>query len=91
MLGKQSGQMGFGDLEATGRLPEGHFLKKIAGLHSPLENLLPTPYSTCGYLGLPATGGIWSGITTGILMSRRPGPSASASTTRTEVIFTAGK
>jgi IS5 family transposase len=31
MLGKQSGQMGFGDLEATGRLPEGHFLKKIDG------------------------------------------------------------
>jgi IS5 family transposase len=29
MLGKQSGQMGFGDLEATGRLSEGHFLKKI--------------------------------------------------------------
>ena len=31
MLGKQSGQMGFGDLEATGRVPEGHFLKKIDG------------------------------------------------------------
>jgi IS5 family transposase len=29
MLGKQSGQMGFGDLEATGRLSEGHFLRKI--------------------------------------------------------------
>jgi len=29
MLGKQSGQMGFGDLEARGRLPEGHFLRKI--------------------------------------------------------------
>jgi len=29
MLGKQSGQMGFGDLEATSRVPEGHFLKKI--------------------------------------------------------------
>src|SRR5512137_1031641 len=29
MVGKQSGQMGFGDLEATGRVPEGHFLKKI--------------------------------------------------------------
>jgi IS5 family transposase len=29
MLGKPSGQMGFGDLEATGRVPEGHFLKKI--------------------------------------------------------------
>jgi IS5 family transposase len=31
MLGKQSGQMGFGDLEATGRVQEGHFLKKIDG------------------------------------------------------------
>lgn len=31
MLGKQSGQMGFGDLEARGRLPESHFLKKIDG------------------------------------------------------------
>lgn len=30
MLGKQSGQMGFGDLEARSRVPEGHFLKKIA-------------------------------------------------------------
>ena len=29
MLGKKSGQMGFGDMEATGRLLEGHFLKKI--------------------------------------------------------------
>ena len=29
MLGKQSGQMGFGDLEATGRLSEGHFLRRI--------------------------------------------------------------
>ena len=29
MLGKQSGQMGFGDLEARGRVPEGHFLRKI--------------------------------------------------------------
>jgi hypothetical protein len=29
MLAKQSGQMGFGDLEATGRAPESHFLKKI--------------------------------------------------------------
>jgi IS5 family transposase len=29
MLGKQSGQMGFGDMEATGRVPEGHLLKKI--------------------------------------------------------------
>ncbi|HSN22853.1 MAG TPA: IS5 family transposase [Methylomicrobium sp.] len=31
MLGKKSGQMGFGDMEATGRVPEGHFLKKIHG------------------------------------------------------------
>ena len=31
MLGKQSGQMGFGDMEAMGRVPEGHFLKKIDG------------------------------------------------------------
>jgi IS5 family transposase len=29
MLGKKSGQMGFGDLEATDRVPAGHFLKKI--------------------------------------------------------------
>jgi IS5 family transposase len=29
MLGKQSGQMGFGDLEANFRVPDGHFLKKI--------------------------------------------------------------
>ena len=29
MLGKKSGQMGFGDMEATDRVPEGHFLKKI--------------------------------------------------------------
>jgi IS5 family transposase len=29
MLGKQSGQRGFGDLEARERLPEGHFLEKI--------------------------------------------------------------
>jgi IS5 family transposase len=31
MLGKKSGQLGFGDMEATGRVPEGHFLKKIHG------------------------------------------------------------
>ena len=31
MLGKQSGQKRFGDMEATGRVPEGHFLKKIDG------------------------------------------------------------
>ncbi len=29
MLGKKSGQMGFGDMEAMGRVPDGHFLKKI--------------------------------------------------------------
>ena len=29
MLGKQSGQMGFGDMEAMRRLPESLFLKKI--------------------------------------------------------------
>jgi hypothetical protein len=29
MLQKLSGQMGFGGLEATGRVPDGHFLKKI--------------------------------------------------------------
>jgi IS5 family transposase len=29
MLGKQTGQMGFGDIEARGRVPEGHFLRKI--------------------------------------------------------------
>jgi len=31
MLGKQSGQMGFGDIEAMGRVPEGHFLQKVDG------------------------------------------------------------
>ena len=51
MVGKQSGQMGFGDLEATGRVPEGHFLKKI---HVQIdwqrfEKLLVTLYhSNCG-------------------------------------------
>jgi len=29
MLGKKSGQMGFGDMEARGRVPESHFLQKI--------------------------------------------------------------
>jgi IS5 family transposase len=29
MLGKQTVQMGFGDMEATSRVPDGHFLKKI--------------------------------------------------------------
>jgi hypothetical protein len=31
MLGKPSGQMGFRDLEATGQVPEGHFLNKLDG------------------------------------------------------------
>jgi len=31
MPGKQSGQKHFGDMEATGRVPAGHFLKKIDG------------------------------------------------------------
>jgi IS5 family transposase len=46
MLGKLSGQMGFGDLEATSRLPEGHFLKKIdqqIAWH-PFEKLLEPLY-----------------------------------------------
>ena len=29
MLGKQTAQMGFGDMEATSLVPDGHFLKKI--------------------------------------------------------------
>ena len=29
MLGKQTAQMGFGDLETMGQVPEGHFLMKI--------------------------------------------------------------
>jgi len=33
MLGKQTVQMGFGDMEATSRVPDSHFLKK----HSPLD------------------------------------------------------
>jgi IS5 family transposase len=46
MLGKQSGQMGFGDMEATGRVPEGHFLKKIDGQINwrPFEKLLEPLY-----------------------------------------------
>ena len=46
MLGKQSGQMGFGDLEATGRVPEGHFLKKIDGQIDwrPFEQVLEPLY-----------------------------------------------
>ena len=51
MLGKQSGQMGFGDLEATGRVPEGHFLKKIDGQIDwrPFQKVLePLYYPTQG-------------------------------------------
>jgi IS5 family transposase len=46
MLGKQSGQMGFGDLEARGRLPESHFLKKIDGQIDwrPFEKVLEPLY-----------------------------------------------
>lgn len=46
MLGKQSGQMGFGDLEARGRMPEGHFLRKIDAQINwrPLEKLLEPLY-----------------------------------------------
>jgi IS5 family transposase len=46
MLGKQSGQMGFGDLEATGRLSEGHFLRKIDSQIDwrPFEQLLAPLY-----------------------------------------------
>ena len=46
MLGKQSGQMGFGDMEAMGRVPEGHFLKKIDGQIDwrPFEKLLEPLY-----------------------------------------------
>src|SRR3990172_7330544 len=46
MLGKQSGQMGFGDLEAMGRVPEWHFLKKIDGQIDwrPFEKVLEPLY-----------------------------------------------
>jgi len=46
MLGKQSGQMGFGDLEATNRLSEGHFLRKIDGQIDwrPFEKLMEPLY-----------------------------------------------
>ncbi len=46
MLGKQSGQMGFGDMEAMGRVPEGHFLKKIDSQIDwrPFEKLLEPLY-----------------------------------------------
>ncbi len=29
MLGRKTGQMSFGDIETRGRVPEGHFLRKI--------------------------------------------------------------
>jgi hypothetical protein len=45
MLGKQSGQMGFGDLEARGRVPEGHFLQKIDQIDwRPFEKVLEPIY-----------------------------------------------
>ena len=46
MLGKQSGQMGFGDMEAMGRVPEGHFLKKVDSQINwrPFEKLLEPLY-----------------------------------------------
>jgi IS5 family transposase len=46
MLGKQSGQMGFGDLEVRDRLPEGHFLKKVDDQIDwrPFEKLLAPLY-----------------------------------------------
>jgi IS5 family transposase len=46
MLGKQSGQMGFGDLEARGRLPESHFLRKVDGQIDwrPFERLMAPLY-----------------------------------------------
>ena len=46
MLGKQSGQMGFGDLEVRDRLPESHFLKKVDDQIDwrPFEKLLAPLY-----------------------------------------------
>ena len=46
MLGKQTGQMGFGDLETMGQVPEGHFLRKIDGRINwrPFEKLLAPLY-----------------------------------------------
>jgi IS5 family transposase len=46
MLGKKSGQMGFGDLEAMGRMPEGHFLKKVDNQINwrPFEKLMEPLY-----------------------------------------------
>jgi IS5 family transposase len=46
MLGKQSGQKGFGDLEATSRLSDGHFLRKIESQidWQPFEKLMAPLY-----------------------------------------------
>src|SRR4030042_1151790 len=46
MLGKPSGQKGFGDLEATGRLSDTHFLKKIDSQINwrPFEKLMEPLY-----------------------------------------------
>jgi IS5 family transposase len=46
MLWKQTEQMGFGDMEAMSRVPEGHFLKKIDGQIDwrPFEKLLEPLY-----------------------------------------------
>src|SRR4030042_1896924 len=46
MLGKPSGQKGFGDLEATGRLSDTHFLKKIDSQINwqPFEKLMAPLY-----------------------------------------------
>jgi IS5 family transposase len=46
MLGKQSGQMGFGDLEATSRLSDSHFLRKIDSQVDwrPFEKLMASLY-----------------------------------------------
>ena len=46
MLGKKSGQKGFGDLETMGQVPEGHFLLKIDGQINwqPFEKLLEPLY-----------------------------------------------
>jgi hypothetical protein len=48
MLGKQTGQMGFGDMEAAGRLSAGHFLRKIDGQINwrPFEKLMAPPVSS---------------------------------------------
>ena len=46
MLGKQSGQMGFGDMEATSRLSDSHFLRKIDSQidWQPFEKLMAPLY-----------------------------------------------